>query len=152
MNRLIQTLLTSQSNLGFSIARLILGLVLFPHGAQKMLGLFGGFGFSGTMEFFSQQMGLPPIVGFSVIAIEFFGSISLILGLLSRCWAIAIIGLFMGIIFTSQLQNGFFMNWFGNQEGEGYEYSILIIGLALSILINGSGGYALDNIIIKSKS
>ena len=152
MKKLLQTLLSTQPNIGFSIARITLGLVLFPHGAQKMLGLFGGFGFSSTIEFFSQQMGLPLIVGFSVIAIEFFGSMSLILGLLSRCWAIAIIGMFIGIIFTTQLQHGFFMNWFGNQEGEGYEYSILIIGLALSILINGSGGFALDNIIIKSKS
>lgn len=149
MKTLIQTLLSTQSNNGFSIARLTLGLVLFPHGAQKMLGLFGGYGFTGTMEFFSQQMGLPSIVALSVITIEFFGSISLIFGFLSRFWAMAFIGLFIGIIFTSQLQNGFFMNWFGNQEGEGYEYSILIIGLALSTLINGSGRYAFDNIIIK---
>jgi len=149
MKKLIQTLLSTQSNIGFSISRLTLGLVLFPHGAQKMLGLFGGYGFNGTMEFFSQEMGLSPIVALSVITIEFFGSIALILGFLSRFWAMAFIGLFMGIIFTSQLQNGFFMNWFGNQEGEGYEYSILIIGLALSTLINGSGRYAFDNIIIK---
>ena len=149
MKKLIQTLLSTQSNNGFSISRLTLGLVLFPHGAQKMLGLFGGYGFTGTMEFLSQQMGLPPIVAFAVITIEFFGSISLILGFLSRFWAMAFIGLFIGIIFTSQLQNGFFMNWFGNQEGEGYEYSILIIGLALSALINGSGRYAFDNIILK---
>ena len=146
MKKLIQTLLSTQSNIGFSIARLTLGLVLFPHGAQKMLGLFGGFGFAGTMDFFTQQMGLPSIVALSVIMIEFFGSISLILGFLSRLWAIAFIGLFIGIIFTSQLQHGFFMNWFGNQEGEGYEYSVLIIGLALSILINGSGRYSIDNI------
>ncbi len=149
MKKLIQTLLSTQPNLGFSISRLTLGLVLFPHGAQKMLGLFGGYGFTGTMEFFSQQMGLPSIVALSVIAIEFFGSISLILGFLSRFWAMAFIGLFVGIIFTSQMQYGFFMNWFGNQEGEGFEYSILIIGLALTTLINGSGRYAFDNIIIK---
>lgn len=143
----MQTLLSTQLNNGFSIARLTLGLVIFPHGAQKMLGLFGGFGFTGTIEFFIQQMGLPFIVALSVIIIEFFGSISLILGFLSRFWAIAFIGLFLGIIFMSQLQNGFFMNWFGNQDGEGFEYSILIIGLALSTLINGSGRYAFDNII-----
>lgn len=152
MKKLIQALSSTQPNTGYSIARLALGLVIFPHGAQKMLGLFGGFGFTGTLEFFTQQMGLPSIVALSVIIIEFFGSISLILGFLSRFWAIAFIGLFIGIIFTSQLQNGFFMNWFGNQEGEGYEYSILIIALALSTLFNGSGRYAFDNIIIKHKS
>lgn len=152
MKKLIHTLLSTQSNIGFSISRLTLGLVLFPHGAQKMLGLFGGFGFTWTLEFFSQQMGLPTIVGLSVITIEFFGSMSLILGLLSRFWALAFMGLFMGIIFTSQWQHGFFMNWFGNQEGEGFEYSILIIGLALSTLINGSGEYSLDNILTKKRS
>lgn len=150
MKKLIRPLLTTQENLGFSIARLALGLVLFPHGAQKMLGWFGGFGFTGTMEFFSQQMGLPSVVAFAIIMIEFFGSIALILGFLSRFWATAFIGLFVGIIITSQLQYGFFMNWFGNQEGEGFEYSILIIGLALSTLLNGSGRYAFDNIIIKN--
>ena len=152
MKKLIQTVSSTQSNIGFSISRLTLGLVLFPHGAQKMLGLFDGYGFSGTMEFLSQQMGLPSIVALSVITIEFLGSIFLILGFLSRVWATAFIGLFIGIILTSQLQNGFFMNWFGNQEGEGFEYSILIIGLALSTLINGSGRYAFDNIILKNKS
>ncbi len=150
MKKLIRPLLTTQENLGFSIARLALGLVLFPHGAQKMLGWFGGFGFTGTMDFFSQQMGLPTVVAFAIIMIEFFGSIALILGFFSRFWATAFIGLFVGIIITSQLQYGFFMNWFGNQKGEGFEYSILIIGLALSTLINGSGRYAFDNIIVKN--
>ena len=148
MKNLIQKLLVTQPRLGFSTSRLTLGLVLFPHGAQKMLGLFGGYGFAGTMQFFTEQMELPSIIALSIITIEFIGSISLLLGLLSRLWAIAFIGLFLGIILTTQWQHGFFMNWLGQQEGEGYEYSILIIGLALSTLINGGGKYAMDNIII----
>lgn len=144
MKHLVQTLLTTHPNIGFSIARLTLGLVIFPHGAQKLLGLFGGNGYTATMEFFATQMGLPSIVAFSIIMIEFFGSISLILGFLSRFWALSLVVMFIGIIYTTQLEHGFFMNWFGNQAGEGFEYSLLIIGLALSILVNGSGKWSID--------
>lgn len=149
MKNSVKTFLTTHPNIGFSMARLTLGLVIFPHGAQKLLGLFGGNGFTATMEFFTTQMGLPGIVAFSIIMIEFFGSISLILGLLSRFWALSLIGMFIGIIYTTQLEHGFFMNWFGNQAGEGYEYSLLVIGLALTILINGSGKWSIDNVISK---
>jgi putative oxidoreductase len=151
MKHLVKTTLSTHPNIGFSLARLTLGLVIFPHGAQKLLGLFGGYGFSATMDYFTTQMGLPGIMAFSVIMIEFFGSIFLILGLLSRIWALALSGMFVGIIFTTQLEHGFFMNWFGNQAGEGYEFSLLVIGLALTILINGSGKYSLDNLISKKQ-
>ena len=146
---MINRILNTESNWGALIARLTLGIVLFPHGAQKMLGLFGGFGFAGTMDAFTNQMHLPWVIAFAVIIIEFIGSIFLILGLASRLWSLAIAGLFMGIIFTTHWEHGFFMNWFGNQAGEGYEYALLIIGIAVAILINGSGKYALDILIIK---
>jgi putative oxidoreductase len=109
-----------------------------------MLGMFGGYGFAGTMGFFTNTMHLPWIIGFLVIVIEFFGAISLIAGFASRVWSALIILLFAGIIFTSHLENGFFMNWFGNQKGEGYEYHLLIIGLSLATLVNGSGKYSVD--------
>ena len=145
MNKMLNT----ESNWGALIARLTLGIVLFPHGAQKMLGMLGGYGFKGTMDAFTNQLHLPWIVGFGVIMIEFFGSIFLVLGFASRLWSLAITGLFTGIIFTTHLEHGFFMNWFGNQAGEGYEYALLIIGIAVAVLINGSGKYALDNQLIK---
>jgi putative oxidoreductase len=126
------------------IIRFTLGLVLFPHGAQKMLGLFGGFGFTGTMGFFTETLHLPWIIGFLVIIIEFVGALSLIAGCASRVWAALTILLFIGIIFTSHLEHGFFMNWFGNQKGEGYEFHLLIIGLSLATLVNGSGKYSVD--------
>tara|TARA_R110002096_G_scaffold419657_1_gene624415 strand:+ start:34 stop:489 length:456 start_codon:yes stop_codon:yes gene_type:complete len=151
MKNLVKALLTTNPNIGFSIARLTLGLVIFPHGAQKLLGLFGGYSYSATMETFTTQMGLPSILAFSIIMIEFFGSISLILGLFSRFWALSLAGMFVGIIYTTQLEHGFFMNWFGNQAGEGYEYSLLIIGLALTILVNGSGKWSIDNLISKKQ-
>jgi putative oxidoreductase len=96
-------------------------------------------------------MGLPSIVAFSIIMIEFFGSISLILGFFSRFWALSLTGMFIGIIYTTQLEHGFFMNWFGNQAGEGYEYSLLVIGLALTIIVNGSGKWSIDNLISKKQ-
>ena len=126
------------------IIRLTLGLILFPHGAQKLLGMFGGYGFTGTMNFFTQTMHLPWIIAFLVIIIEFFGALSFIIGFASRIWAILTIILMLGIIFTSHIDNGFFMNWFGNQKGEGFEYHLLVIGLSLSSLINGSGKYSVD--------
>jgi len=149
MKKLVKQLSKSNPNIGFSIARWTLALVIFPHGAQKLLGLFGGYGYSATMESLNTQMGLPSIVAFLVIMIEFFGSISLVLGFLSRFWAIALMGMFTGIIITTQLEHGFFMNWFGNQAGEGYEYSLLIIGLALSVVIDGSGKWSIDSLISK---
>lgn len=151
MKNLFKKLITTHPNLGFSIARLTLGLVIFPHGAQKLLGLFGGYGYSGTMESLTNQMGLPSIVAFSVIMIEFFGSISLVFGLFSRFWALSLTSMFIGIIITTQLEHGFFMNWYGNQAGEGYEYSLLIIGLALTILVNGSGKWSIDSLISKKQ-
>lgn len=131
------------------ITRLTLGLILFPHGAQKMLGMFGGYGFTGTMDFFTNTMHLPWIIGFLVIIIEFIGTVSLIAGFASRIWSALTIVLFLGIIFTSHLENGFFMNWFGNQKGEGYEYHLLIIGLSIATLINGSGKYSVDERLLK---
>ena len=151
MKKLVKTILTTNPNIGFSIARLTLGLVIFPHGAQKLLGLFGGYGYSSTMDFLTTQMGLSGITAFSIIIIEFIGSISLIIGFISRFWALSLAVMFMGIIYTTQLEYGFFMNWFGNQAGEGYEYSLLIIGLALTIIINGSGRWSIDNLISKKQ-
>lgn len=128
------------------IIRLVLGGVMWPHGAQKLLGWFGGFGFSGTMNFFTGTMHLPWLVGFLVIIIEFFGSLSLILGWASRLWAAALAVLVVGIVFTSHLEHGFFMNWFGAQKGEGYEYFLLLLGLALALIANGSGRYSVDGL------
>ncbi|WP_425236127.1 DoxX family protein [Ulvibacterium sp.] len=149
MKNVVKQLLKTNPNIGFGIARWTLGLVLFPHGAQKLLGLFGGYGYSATMESLTTQMGLPGIVAFSVIMLEFFGSMSLVLGFFSRFWALSLVGMFTGIIITTQLEHGFFMNWFGNQAGEGYEYSLLIIGLALSVVVNGSGPWSIDGFILK---
>ncbi|MBC3757466.1 DoxX family protein [Hyunsoonleella sp. SJ7] len=146
---MIREILKTNENWGQLIARLTLGFVLFPHGAQKMLGLFGGYGYTATMDALTNQMQLPSIIAFLVIIIEFFGAILLILGFATRVWSLAIVFLFIGIIFTAQFEHGFFMNWFGAQKGEGYEYSLLIIGLAITAVINGAGKLSVDNQILK---
>jgi putative oxidoreductase len=127
------------------ILRLTLGLIMLPHGAQKMFGAFGGYGFRATMNFFTQSMHLPRIVGLLVILIEFFGSIGLVLGLGTRIWAVLFIVVMAGAILTTNYANGFFMNWFGNQQGEGFEYHLLVTGLCVALLITGGGKYALDH-------
>ena len=141
MKKIFQT----NENNAATILRIVLGLILFPHGAQKMLGWFGGYGFSGTMGFLTGTAGLPWIIAFLVIAIEFFGAIALIFGFATRIIAVGIISLFVGIIFTSHLSNGFFMNWSGNLKGEGYEYHLLVIGIAVTLLVSGAGRWSIDH-------
>jgi len=129
------------------VLRLSLGLVMFPHGAQKLLGWHGGFGFAGTMGFFTETMHLPWIVAFLVVIGESFGSMALLLGLLTRFTAGSFIVIMLGAIITSHLPNGFFMNWFGKQQGEGYEYHLLVIGLGLALVISGAGKWSVDRLI-----
>ena len=129
------------------VARIALGLVMLPHGAQKALGWFGGHGFSGTMGFFTGTMHIPAVFAFLAILAEFAGSLGLITGLLSRVAAFGIGTVMVVAILTVHAANGFFMNWFGNQKGEGFEYHLLAIGLALIVLIHGAGKASLDALI-----
>lgn len=131
------------------ILRVILGFVVLMHGMQKLLGWFGGLGFSKTMLFFTESVGLPWIMGFLIITLETAGAIALIIGLGTRVIAFSYIVLPLGMIFTTHLKNGFFMNWFGTLKGEGYEYFILWIGMALALFILGGGKYAIDKKFIE---
>lgn len=132
--------------------RITLGVVVFPHGAQKLFGWFGGYGFSGTMEFFTDTMGLPWLIGFLVILLESIGAIALIAGFATRIMAVSYLLLALGIVFTSSIQHGFFMNWFGNQQGEGYEYFILWIGMAISLIVIGAGKYSVDGTFVSKNA
>ncbi len=134
------------------ILRLFLGAIFFPHGAQKALGLFGGYGFSGTMGFFTQKMGIPVVIALLVIAAEFLGSIGLITGFLTRLSAFGIASVMTGAIFMVHLPNGFFMNWSGKQAGEGFEFHLLAIGIALVLLITGGGGLSIDGLIAQKSN
>ncbi len=131
------------------LLRLTLGLVMFPHGAQKLLGWFGGFGFGGTMGFFTEKLGLPWLIALLVIIGEFFGSLGLLAGFLTRFSAASLIIIMVGAITMAHLPYGFFMNWFGQQQGEGFEYHLLVIGIAATLLITGAGRWSVDGAIAK---
>lgn len=149
MNKIIAT---DSNNSIALIARLALGLTIFPHGAQKMLGWFGGYGFTGTMGFFTTQAHLPYIIGLLFILIEFFGSLFLIFGFLTRLSAIGFFGIYTGALVTVHAANGFFMNWNTVAgQGEGWEYFIMLFGLALIALIWGGGKASIDAALTKNK-
>lgn len=144
---MLNKLLNTENDYGALVARLALGIVMFPHGAQKVLGWFGGHGFAGTMTFFTETMGLPYLVALLVVLAEFFGSIGLIVGAVTRIAALGIGSVMLGAILLVHLPNGFFMNWGGTQAGEGFEYHLLAIGLALILILRGGGALSLDRII-----
>lgn len=131
------------------LARLTLGLVMFPHGAQKALGWFGGYGYSGTMGFFTGTMHIPALFAFLAIAAEFAGSLALIAGVFSRVAALGIAAVMGVAILTVHAGNGFFMNWNGNQKGEGFEYHLLALGLALIVIVYGAGKASVDALIAR---
>ena len=151
MQTIKEKIFQTNDNSATTILRVVLGMVLFPHGAQKLLGWFGGYGFNGTMGFLTGTAGLPWIIAFLVITIEFFGALALIFGFATRIVAVGIIALFAGIVFTSHLQNGFFMNWAGKMNGEGYEYHLLIIGMAIALLVSGAGKWSVDYALQRKK-
>lgn len=131
------------------VLRLTLGLVLLPHGGQLLFGWFGGPGYSVAMQLLTEMEGLPSAVAFAVIMLQFFGALALILGFCGRFFALAMAGLFLGMIVTAHWSFGFFMNWFGTQKGEGFEYHLLAIGLSLALLLRGSGKWSIDALLSK---
>ncbi len=127
-----------------TILRLVLGVVFFAHGAQKALGWFGGYGFSGTMGFFTQVMHIPAPFAFLAICAEFLGGIGLLLGLLGRVAAFGIACNMVVAVAMVHRHFGFFVNWSGTQKGEGFEYHLLTLAVALAIIIKGSGAFSID--------
>lgn len=137
---------TDSSDTAALIARVFLGVVILPHGLQKLLGMYGGYGFSATVEFFS-GMGIPSLIGALIVLGESFGAVFLILGFLTRISAAGIGLIMLGAIIMVHGQYGFFMNWFGNQAGEGYEYHLLAIGLSAALVVSGGGRLSVDKFI-----
>ena len=146
---MLKRLLSSQNDPVMTLLRLTLGIVMFPHGAQKMLGWFGGHGFSGTMGFFTQQMGIPAFFAFLAILAEFAGALGLITGFLTRVAAFGIASVMAVAIFAVHFQHGFFMNWNANQKGEGFEYHLLALGIAVAIMIRGGGAFSIDRKVLE---
>ena len=129
------------------IARLILAMVMFPHGAQKLLGSFGGSGFSSSLEHLVEDYGVWPVFAFLTILVEFFGPLALAIGFLTRIAALGIGAVMVGAAVLVHLPYGFFMNWFGKAGGEGFEYHILVLGLVAVLLIEGGGLLSVDRFL-----
>ena len=146
---MFKRLISTSDDMTLTILRLVLGVVFFAHGAQKMLGWFGGYGYSGTMGFFTQQFHIPAPLAFLAIVTEFFGGLGLILGFLTRIPALGIAVEMIAVIFMVHLPNGFFMNWTGAQKGEGFEYHLLAIAMAAVLLLRGAGVYSVDRALSK---
>jgi len=146
---MFRKLISTSNDFTLTVVRLVLGVTFFAHGAQKMLGWFGGYGFHGTMGFFTQMLHVPAPLAFLAICAEFFGGLGLIVGLLGRVAAFGIAVNMLVAIFTVHLQNGFFANWTGQQKGEGFEYHLLAIALALVVMVKGSGALSVDRALSK---
>lgn len=143
-----QKLIRTHDDIAPTVARVVAGLVMLPHGLQKTLGLFGGNGFSATMDYFTGT-GLPWIAALLVILGESAGALGMITGTLSRFAAFGFVSIMTGAIFMGHWSHGFFMNWYGNQQGEGFEYHLLMIGLAVIVLIKGGGAFSIDRVLQK---
>jgi putative oxidoreductase len=144
---MLRKLFATEDSPAVSLLRLVLGVVFFAHGAQKMLGWFGGSGFSGTMGMFTSYLHIPAPLAFLAIAAEFFGGLGLILGFLTRIAAFGIAVNMLVAVVMVHLSNGFFMNWTGTQKGEGFEYHLLTLAVAAFLMIRGAGGFSVDRVI-----
>lgn len=142
---------TEENNLA-ALLRIVVGVVIFPHGAQKLLGWFGGYGFDGTMGFFTQNLGIPYLFALLAIAAEFFGGLGLITGLLTRLSALGVASVMFVAVMLIHINVGFFMNWSGQQQGEGFEYHILMIALAIAVMVKGGGSFSFDKLILQKYS
>ncbi|MFN2448003.1 MAG: DoxX family protein [Vicinamibacterales bacterium] len=147
---MIRRLLRTSGDMVPLVLRLTLGIVMFPHGAQKMFGWFGGAGFGGTLTMFQEYMSIPTPVTVLVIVAEFFGALGLIAGALTRLAALGIAAVMVGAVATQHASFGFFMNWAGTQKGEGFEYHLLTIGLAIALMVRGGGMWSLDAAVVAS--
>jgi putative oxidoreductase len=148
---MLTTLLHTHADWASLVLRVVLALVIFPHGAQKVLGWFGGYGYSGTMQYFTTQAGLPAPVAFTVLIAEFVGPILLVAGLGTRVAALLIAAVMIGAIFKVHKRVGFFMNWTGQQQAgqEGFEYHLLVLAITAALLVTGGGAFSLDSVLAR---
>ena len=147
---MIRRICATDDSAATAILRVVLGIVFFAHGAQKMLGWFGGFGFAGTMGFFTGMMHIPVPLAFLAIAAEFFGGIGLILGFLTRIAAFGIGVNMLVAIMTVHHTFGLFMNWAGTQKGEGFEFHLLVVAMVAFLMIRGGGAFSIDRLLTVS--
>jgi putative oxidoreductase len=141
---MIEMLVSTNPDWVLTIARFVIGIVFFAHGAQMMLGWYGGPGFSGSLRVLTVQLRLPAPLAVLAISAEFFGGLGLILGLFSRIAALGILLAMLGAIATVHYRYGLFMDWHGSQKGHGFEYHLIVIALALVVIVRGAGAFSID--------
>jgi putative oxidoreductase len=146
--KMLKRLMSTNNDVALTSLRVVLGMVFFAHGAQKMLGWFGGFGFHATIGAFT-HMGMPAPMALLIMCTEFFAGLGLLVGLLTRIASLGVAGLMIGAIFMVHLPNGFFMNWMGTQKGEGIEFHLLALAIAAALLLRGAGAFSLDRALSK---
>jgi len=149
---MIDLLLGTSSDWILTIARLVLGIVFFAHGAQKMLGWYGGSGFNPTLQVFTKQLRIPAPLAVLVMSAELFGGLGLVVGLLSRIAALGVVLTMIGAVALVHWRYGLLMNWYGNQEGHGIEYHLLAFALALVVVIEGAGAFSVDHILYQHRT
>jgi putative oxidoreductase len=141
---MIKKIMRTNSDVAALALRVGLAIVMFPHGAQKLLGWFGGAGFHATMDFFVSRMHIPAPLAFLDIVTEFFAPLALVLGLCTRLASFGIGVVMVVAIALVHWHNGFFMNWNGMQKGEGIEYHLLMLTIVVALMIRGAGTWSLD--------
>ena len=142
-------LLATNGDWVLTVARIVLGVAFFVHGAQKLLGWFGGHGLAATIQTFREQLRIPVPLAYLAISAEFFGAIGLIIGLLT---CVAALGIAITMIFAMlkvHLRFGFLLNWFGDKQGHGIEYHLLAIALSLVLLVHGAGAFSVDRALYR---
>jgi putative oxidoreductase len=147
---ILRRIARTEADISALVARLALGIVMFPHGAQKLLGWFGGEGWSGTLKSFHDYFGVPAPITALVILGESLGALGLIFGVLGRFCAFGVACVMLGAVFMAHIGSGFFMNWRNlPNQGHGFEYHILAIGLAVIVMLKGSGCFSFDRWLTK---
>ena len=146
---MLTSLLATDASKSRLFQRLVLGAVLLPHGLQKTIGAFGGHGFDGTMTYFTQALHIPAPLAVLVILAESLGALALIFGVGTRIAAFGAAATMVGAALLTHLPYGFFMDWFGAQGGEGFEYHLLAIALAIPLVVKGGGAYAVDRALVR---
>jgi len=146
---MFKKLIDTNDDIAAFVLRILLGIVFFPHGMQKFFGWFGGYGFVASMGFFTDKLHVPVIFAFLAIMAEGLGSLGLLTGLLTRVAAFGIAANMTVAVFMLHWQNGFYMNWTGSQKGEGFEYHILVIAIAIALMIKGGGKWSVDGALSK---
>lgn len=139
----VERFVGTDDDAGTAIGRIALGLVMFPHGAQKVFGWFGGHGLSGTVGFMG-ELGIPGWLALTASLVELVASLMLITGALTRLAALGIAAIQATAVVLVHAPYGFFMNWGGDRAGHGYEFQLLALGLCFVLLARGGGFASVD--------